>query len=336
MDPGPRRPRLSSRSAVGAYMVAARRRRRAFGERRATAGRACSRTPWTTASTTSAPSLIHGARSSRHMHASSAHSLHPASRAPGRRQRRSTSREHWAGSRSTDALVRRLADLFTRAEVLAPRRGRDDETRGDRGPRPDSRRAQGRRPSATRGEHEPARRASGHFVRRDLARAGRLLLVPTLALLAVIAVVPGRTELAIRVYALVICGAALAVMVSALQRSYPKETPLRARKPRGGPASRSIPQTLARLEQEVALGAARRLRPPFTTCVPDCGSSPPSSSLHGVVSRSMRTRGKCAACSARRPGSSSEGSPAPADRLASGASPQACTASSRLWSGCKR
>jgi hypothetical protein len=92
-------------------------------------------------------------------------------------------------------------------------------------------------------------------VRRDFVRAGRLLVLPTLAVLAVIAFVPGRTELAIRVYALVLCGAALALMVAALRRTYPRATPLRPRTTRG-PTSRDSPAMLARLEQEVALGAA--------------------------------------------------------------------------------
>ena len=159
-------------------------------------------------------------------------------------------------------------------------------------------------------------------MRRDLARAGRLLLVPTLALLAVVAVVPGRTELAIRVYALVICGAALAVMVSALQRSYPKETPLRARKPRGGPASRSIPQTLARLEQEVALGAAgafdlhHYLRPRLRVITAELLSARRRVSLDEDPREVRGLLGEEAWELVR------SDRPRPADRLASGASPQ--------------
>jgi hypothetical protein len=93
-------------------------------------------------------------------------------------------------------------------------------------------------------------------VRRDVVRAGRLLILPTLAVLAVVAFVPGRTELAVRVYALVLCGVALALMVAALRRAYPRTTPLRPRTTRRGPTSRDSPAMLARLEQEVALGSA--------------------------------------------------------------------------------
>lgn len=93
-------------------------------------------------------------------------------------------------------------------------------------------------------------------MRRDFVRAGRPLLVPTLAMLFVLAFLPGRTQLVIRVYALVLCGAALALMIAALRRAYPRATPLRPRKTRGGHTSRNAPAMLARLEQEVALGAA--------------------------------------------------------------------------------
>lgn len=93
-------------------------------------------------------------------------------------------------------------------------------------------------------------------MKRDFVRAGRLLTLPTLAVLAVIAFVPGRTELVIRVYALVLCGVALALMVAALRRAYPRATPLRPRTTRRGHTSRDAPAMLARLEQEVVLGAA--------------------------------------------------------------------------------
>jgi hypothetical protein len=103
-------------------------------------------------------------------------------------------------------------------------------------------------------------------VRSDLVRAGRFLLLPTLAFLFVLAFLPGRVELAIRVYALVVCGVALVLMVAALRRAYPPETPLRQAAKRRHDR-RTAPETLARLEQEVALGHAgsfdlhHRLRP---------------------------------------------------------------------------
>ena len=160
-------------------------------------------------------------------------------------------------------------------------------------------------------------------MRRDLARAGRLLLFPTIALLAVVALVPGRTQLAIRVYALVICGAALAVMVSALRRSYPRETPLRAPKPRGGRASGGTPQTLARLQQEVALGAAgafdlhHYLRPRLRAIAVELLSARRRVSLDEDPREARGLLGEEAWELVR------SDRPRPADRLASGASPDA-------------
>ena len=103
-------------------------------------------------------------------------------------------------------------------------------------------------------------------MRRDLRRAGRLLVLPTLAFAFVVAFVPGRVELAVRIFALVLCGTALLLTLAALRRAYPRETPLRPRRTRAA-SQRSIPGTLARLEQETILGVAGsfdlhyRLRP---------------------------------------------------------------------------
>ena len=108
-------------------------------------------------------------------------------------------------------------------------------------------------------------------MRRDLGRAAKLLLLPTLGLAAVIAFVPGRTEPAIRVYALVLCGAGLVVLVAALRRSYAPSRPLRAGAKRRGGGRRQVPGLLGRLEQETALGVAgsfdlhHRLRPRLRT-----------------------------------------------------------------------
>lgn len=104
-------------------------------------------------------------------------------------------------------------------------------------------------------------------MRRDLRRAWRFLLLPTIALGAVIAFVPGRTEPAIRVYALVLCGAGLVVLVAALHRSDAPSRPLRTRAKRHAGERRQVPGMLGRLEQETALGVAgsfdlhHRLRP---------------------------------------------------------------------------
>jgi hypothetical protein len=102
-------------------------------------------------------------------------------------------------------------------------------------------------------------------VSHELRRWARLLVLPTLALGFVVAFVPGRVELAIRIYALVLSGAALVLLLAALRRAYPRETPLRG--PAGAERPRAVPGMLARLEQEAALGVAGsfelhfRLRP---------------------------------------------------------------------------
>lgn len=103
-------------------------------------------------------------------------------------------------------------------------------------------------------------------MRRDLIRVVRLLVPATIALVAVVAFVPGRAELAIRLYALLLSAVVLALTVSALRRSYGAAAPLR-RPAKRRPERREIPGTLGRLEQETALGVAgsfdlhHRLRP---------------------------------------------------------------------------
>ena len=64
---------------------------------------------------------------------------------------------------------------------------------------------------------------------RDVVRGLRLLILPTLALVAVALFLPGRLELAGRIFALLVCGTALLVLLRALRRIYPPETPLRPR-----------------------------------------------------------------------------------------------------------
>jgi hypothetical protein len=92
-----------------------------------------------------------------------------------------------------------------------------------------------------------------------------MLIPATLALLFVVAFVPGQLTLAARIYALVVCGTALLAALGALRRAYPSVAP-RSRKARGRPRRRG-PSSLARLEDETALGVAgsfdlhHRLRP---------------------------------------------------------------------------
>lgn len=107
-------------------------------------------------------------------------------------------------------------------------------------------------------------------MKRDLGRAARALAAPTAALAAVITFAPGRVELAVRVYALLLAAAALVLAMAALRRAYPRTRPLRAKSLAATPPSRP-PALLARLEHEAALGVAgafdlhHRLRPRLRT-----------------------------------------------------------------------
>ena len=158
-------------------------------------------------------------------------------------------------------------------------------------------------------------------MKRDFVRAGRLLLVPTLALLGVLAFLPGRTELAIRVYALVLCGAALGLMVAALRRAYPRATPIRPGRTRSAQTSRNAPAMLARLEQEVALGAAgsfdlhHHLRPRLRTIAAELLAARRRVSLDGDRLEARALLGEDAWELVR------SDRPPPEDRLARGAAP---------------
>ena len=92
-------------------------------------------------------------------------------------------------------------------------------------------------------------------MRRDVAAAMRALVLPTLLLLFTVGVVPGRLPLAIRVYALLVCAVALGLGVLGLRRAYPPLAPLR-RVAAPMRSRRRHPPTLARIEDEVALGVA--------------------------------------------------------------------------------
>ncbi len=91
-------------------------------------------------------------------------------------------------------------------------------------------------------------------MRRDVFRALRFLLYPTLAALIVAAFLPGRLGLAARAYALLLCAVTLVLVVAALRRAYPPATPLRHGQGRKGGSQR--PGNLARLEHLCALGIA--------------------------------------------------------------------------------
>lgn len=103
-------------------------------------------------------------------------------------------------------------------------------------------------------------------MRRDVGSAARLLIVPTVALASVLAFLPGRAGLALRIYALVVGAVVLGYTVRALLQAFPRATPLRKGSGRSGQRSPQ-PATLNRVEQETVLGVAaafelhHRLRP---------------------------------------------------------------------------
>lgn len=91
-------------------------------------------------------------------------------------------------------------------------------------------------------------------MRRHAAWA-RLLFPPTLALAVVVAFVPGRVSLAVRIYALVVSACVLGLTVAVLRRAFPVTAPLRRRAPEPRP-KRQPPPSLAQLENEAVLGVA--------------------------------------------------------------------------------
>lgn len=103
---------------------------------------------------------------------------------------------------------------------------------------------------------------------RDALRLAGVAIVPTLALVGVVLVAPGRARLAVHVYVLVLCLFSLIGVVGALRQANPRarvsafDRALRRRPPRHDRLAE-----LARLEREVALGTASafdlhyRLRP---------------------------------------------------------------------------
>jgi hypothetical protein len=92
-------------------------------------------------------------------------------------------------------------------------------------------------------------------VRPHVFNALRFLVLPTIAFVVVAGLAPGRADLALRVYALVVCGTALVLALLALRHAYPPERPLRSE--RQGPRQRRTPpSSLARIEHEAALGVS--------------------------------------------------------------------------------
>jgi hypothetical protein len=91
-------------------------------------------------------------------------------------------------------------------------------------------------------------------VRTHTVGAARLLLLPTLALAVVVAFVPGRLALAVRMYALILCAVVVGYALRSLRLAYPTAEPLRSSRRRADAVPR--PSTLARIENETALGVA--------------------------------------------------------------------------------
>jgi len=93
-------------------------------------------------------------------------------------------------------------------------------------------------------------------VRAALVRAGRALVLPTVALVFVFGFLPGEAALAARIYALFVCVLAFLVALAALRAGLaPARALRRGTKKRGG-SRRTTPETLERIEQETLLGIA--------------------------------------------------------------------------------
>jgi hypothetical protein len=105
-------------------------------------------------------------------------------------------------------------------------------------------------------------------VRRFVVRAVEALALPTIALVIVAAVAPGRLGLAAYVYGLVVAGIALLAVLTALHRAYPPPRRSLVDEALERPVREEEYLTeLARLEREVTLGVSSsydlhfRLRP---------------------------------------------------------------------------
>jgi hypothetical protein len=134
-------------------------------------------------------------------------------------------------------------------------------------------------------------------VKTHLLRAARFLVLPTLLLGGVVAFAPGRVELAVRTYALLLAAVALAIALALLRRSYPRPR-RRYRRRKGAAQPRSYPPALARIEQEVALGVDlsfdlhHRLRPRLRTIATDLLAVRRRLALDGDPERARRALGE--------------------------------------------
>ena len=100
----------------------------------------------------------------------------------------------------------------------------------------------------------PSRCPSEHGREGRCLRRGASARLPTLALLGIALVAPGRLEIAVRIYALVLCAAVIVVLLLALRRAYPDESALH--QPTARASRRTPPAGLDRVEHETVLAVA--------------------------------------------------------------------------------
>ena len=129
-------------------------------------------------------------------------------------------------------------------------------------------------------------------MRRTGIRALEVLVLPTAALVGVLLLAPGRAELAVHVYVLVLLAAGLGAVVGAIAGSQDAEEPsgFDAALRRTEDAPERLAE-LARLEREAALARS-------------CARSHPACSPSGAGSTSIDNPSERARCSGQRRGSS--------------------------------
>ena len=102
---------------------------------------------------------------------------------------------------------------------------------------------------------------------RRVRRIVELLLVPTIALVAALAIAPQRAELAVHVWLLVVLAIAFVASVGVVRAAYPQTPSPFEASLRRSPAPVELPVTLARLERQVSMAGSSafdvhfRLRP---------------------------------------------------------------------------
>jgi hypothetical protein len=133
-------------------------------------------------------------------------------------------------------------------------------------------------------------------VRKHVVGGARLLALPTLLLAGVVAFAPGRVELAVRIYALLLAAVVLGLALIVLRLRYPRSQP--RRKPRTRELAPSSPAELARIEQAVVLGVDasfdlhHRLRPQLRTIATELLAVRRGLALDAEPDRSRRVLGE--------------------------------------------